>query len=171
MRPSSDRPQTNQHSHHNNQHQDHHHEPLSINVDTANSYETDLELIRAFEALTLPPGQFHHVEHVRLAWSYLQHYPLCEAIERFVTGLQRFAAVHGQAERYHATITWAYILLINERLATQPSSNWADFAAANPDLLNWQSNVLSRYYRETTLQSAIARRVFVFPDNLVDGNV
>jgi hypothetical protein len=125
---------------------------------------TEVALMAAFETLTLDPGQFHHAEHVQLAWSYLQHYPLLEALARFTEGLQRFAAAHGQADRYHATITWAYILLINERLATQPPCNWGDFAAANPDLLQWQDNLLHRYYQETTLQSALARQTFVWPD-------
>ena len=34
----------------------------------------------------------------------------------------------------------------------------------NPDLLIWKDGVLSRYYREATLKSDLARRVFVLPD-------
>ena len=34
----------------------------------------------------------------------------------------------------------------------------------NPDLLVWKDGILSRYYREATLKSDLARRVFVLPD-------
>jgi hypothetical protein len=49
-------------------------------------------------------------------------------------------------------------------MARVPGQDWAAFAAANADLLHWQNSVLKTYYRAETLQSDLARRVFVFPD-------
>ena len=43
--------------------------------------------------------------------------------------------------------------------------DWEDFAAANPDLLDWPNNILKSLYREETLQSERARRFFVLPDS------
>jgi hypothetical protein len=51
-----------------------------------------------------------------------------------------------------------------ERGGREP--RWDAFAASNPDLLTWRPSVLSGYYTEETLQSDLARRVFLFPDRL-----
>jgi hypothetical protein len=42
--------------------------------------------------------------------------------------------------------------------------SWEEFAQANPDLLMWKNGILKRYYAEETLQSDLAKRVFIFPD-------
>ncbi|MBS1788151.1 MAG: hypothetical protein JST85_10535 [Acidobacteria bacterium] len=126
---------------------------------------TNEELIERFENLTLQPELFHHREHVRLAWVYLDKYPTLTALSRFCEGLKRFAASVGKPDRYHETITWAYLLLIRERMANpKEAKSWETFAEANGDLLTWDPNILKKYYREETLQSDLAKRVFLFPD-------
>jgi hypothetical protein len=130
---------------------------------------TDDELLEQFERATLPPECFHHQEHVRVAFLYLAEHPALEALRAFSKALQRFATRHGKANLYHETITWAYIFLIRERMARagHPQS-WDEFANNNVDLLTWKGGVLSRLYREETLSSDLARRVFVLPDKFVD---
>lgn len=126
---------------------------------------TDQELVEHFERLTLSPELFSHREHVRLAWIYLRDYLPLAALERFCEGLKRFAASLGKADRYHETISWAYLLLIHERMAkTESADSWEAFAEANGDLLDWGSNILKQYYREETLQSELAKKIFLFPD-------
>lgn len=49
-------------------------------------------------------------------------------------------------------------------MARNAADNWDDFARENSDLLQWKPGVLGRYYRESTLQSDLARSVFLFPD-------
>lgn len=125
----------------------------------------DPEFIAQFEACRLSAAGFHHQDHVRLAWLYLDRAPVLEALTRFTEGLKRFAAANGKPGLYHETITWAFIFLINERRARfGRQHNWNEFAAANADLLDWQNNILKRYYRAETLGSEMARRVFVMPD-------
>jgi hypothetical protein len=122
------------------------------------------ELLAAFESGRVPAGGFHHREHVRVAWLYLQRYTVLEALARFTTMLQRFAAAQGQPGRYHETITWAYLFLVNERMRTRsPGATWEQFAADSPDLLNWKPSILQRYYSEETLQSPLARATFLLP--------
>ena len=41
---------------------------------------------------------------------------------------------------------------------------WEEFAGRNADLLVWKDGILGHYYREGTLQSDLARAVFVLPD-------
>lgn len=123
------------------------------------------DLVREFEDLTLPEASFDHEAHVRLAWSYLELGSCAEAVPRFSRALRRFATHHGGAGKYHETITWAYLFVINERRERLgPGHDWTAFAIANPDLLTHRPSVLDRYYRPETLGSPLARRVFVLPD-------
>ena len=130
---------------------------------------TDQELLKQFERVTLPLDCFRHPEHVRVAFLYLTEYPVLEALQAFSRALQRFAAAHGKSKLYHETITWAYIFLIQERMARAGrTQNWEEFARNNPDLLTWKDGVLTRFYREETLRSDLAKEIFVFPDRYVE---
>jgi hypothetical protein len=122
------------------------------------------ELILRFETDALPENSFHHSDHVRLAFAYLSQFPPLQALEKFATALQRFAAARGKSQLYNETITHAYFFLIRERMARSGAVDWDEFARRNPDLFVWKDGILSRYYQEATLQSDLARAVFVFPD-------
>jgi hypothetical protein len=122
------------------------------------------ELIRCFENDAIPEGSFHHADHVRLAFAYLCEYPLLRALEKFSGALKRFAAARGKPQLYNETITCAYFFLIRERMARCGGLGWEEFAGENPDLLCWKDGILGRYYRQETLQSDLARKVFVLPD-------
>jgi hypothetical protein len=123
-------------------------------------------LVRGFEAGTAPAGGFHHTQHVQVAWHYLCHHALPAALDRFSTGLKRFALAQGAPGLYHETITVAYVLLINERLARTTAPDWATFAAEHADLLVWKPSVLERYYTPALLASERAKRTFMMPDRL-----
>lgn len=125
---------------------------------------TNEELIQHFETDSLPADSFHHADHVRLAFAYLSHYPALEALDKFATALKRFAAARGKSDLYHETITHAYFFLIRERMARTSTADWDEFARHNSDLLIWKDGILTRYYHEATLQSDLARCVFLFPD-------
>jgi hypothetical protein len=128
---------------------------------------TEAEFVAAFEDTSLPEAAFRHRDHVRLAWIYLRETPVPEALARFAEGLKRFAAAKGKAGLYHETITFAYLLLINERVERSGrGSSFDDFAEANPDLLVWRPSILASYYKEETLGSLLARRTFVLPDRV-----
>jgi hypothetical protein len=86
---------------------------------------TDDDLLAGFEACTL--AEFHHADHVRVAWLYLR---------QFVTGLQRFAAANGAAQKYDDALTCRYLARIAECMRGE--TTWDEFAAANPDLLVWK---------------------------------
>ncbi len=125
----------------------------------------EAEFISAFESCTLPSGQFHHADHVRLAWLYLRDKPFAAALDAFCSGLRRFATANGKPGLYHETITWAYLLLIRERRERMAREHsWEEFCAANADLLSWKESILKRYYTDATLKSDFARRIFVLPD-------
>src|SRR2546430_17709773 len=81
---------------------------------------SDEEFIAELEGGTLPEDQFHHADHLHAAWLYLTRFPAAEALARFSKVLRRYAASLGKADRYHETITWAYLLLLNERIRRGP---------------------------------------------------
>jgi hypothetical protein len=89
--------------------------------------------------------------------------PLLDALTRFTTSLKRFAAHNGSPGLYHETITWAYLLLIHERMERAPADDFESFHAANPDLFSWKPSILNRYYDQETLDSPLARRTFLMP--------
>lgn len=127
--------------------------------------ESDLAFARAFERLEIASDAFHHVDHVRLGWICLRRAPLPEAAAHFIGMLKAFAAHHGVPEKYHDTITWAYLLLIHDRSTAMPGEHtWRQLAERNPDLLSYRPSILRRYYREETLASERARSAFVMPD-------
>jgi hypothetical protein len=127
---------------------------------------TDDVFISRFEACTLARHSFRPADHVRAAFLYLCRYPALEALDRFAASLSRFAAVTGG--RYNETITWAFLLLIRERMArTGCTQTWTEFTQSNPDLLTWKVNILQKYYRDETLYSDLAKTTFLFPDKTV----
>jgi hypothetical protein len=128
---------------------------------------SDDELIASFENGTLSNVGFHHADHVHVAFLYLCRYPVLQAIERFSSALAKFAASNGKPQLYNQTVTWAFLLLIRERMAkADGEQSWDEFASQNPDLLTWKDNILTRYYRSETLSSELAKRVFLFPDKI-----
>jgi hypothetical protein len=130
---------------------------------------TDLELMERFEDGTLPIEAFHHEEHVRVAFSYLSKYSVLDSLERFSGSLRRFAERHGKTGLYHETITWAYVLLIRERMARvgQPQT-WAEFKVRNADLWDGKTGILKKYYRAETLTSELAKNTFLLPDKAAE---
>ena len=126
---------------------------------------SDEEFINQFETCAFPAASFHHREHVRVVWLYLQRYSVLETLARFSENLKRFATANGKANLYHETITWSYVFLINERMERDGKGwSWDNFAESNADLLDWKPNILESYYSPQTLSSELARKTFIFPD-------
>ena len=123
------------------------------------------DFVAGVESCTIGARDFRHADHVRLAWIYLRDYPLLDAIARFVSTLRRFAAHQRVPEKYHETVTWAYLLLIHERMRRggEPQE-WERFRVENEDLFARNPSILDRYYARATLESDIARKSFVLPD-------
>jgi hypothetical protein len=127
---------------------------------------SDDELLHGFISTELPIDQFHHAQHVRVAWLFVRDHGMPAALSEFTSAIKRFAEAKGAHGLYHETITWAFLLIIAERAATRPADNWDAFAADNADLLSWKPSILERYYSKELLASALARTTFVMPDLL-----
>ena len=131
---------------------------------------THNELICRFETNAIPADSFHHADHVQLAFAYLSKYPVLPALEKFTAALKNFATSHNKPQLYHETITYAFFFLIHERMARGMTGtttiDWPQFTRDNADLFVWKNGLLSRYYSNTALESALARRIFLLPDKL-----
>jgi len=125
----------------------------------------DDALLDAFQSARMAPGDLRHAEHVRLAFLYLtRQADFGEAAVRFRRDLRVFAAAHGVADRYHETLTWAYLALVNERAHGSPFASSAEFLRRHPELLDQEGGLLSRYYDVGAIaRSARAKEVFVLP--------
>jgi hypothetical protein len=124
------------------------------------------ELLDRFVDTSLPADQFHHQQHVQVAWMFVRNYGMPDAIREFTNAIRRFAEAKGATGLYHQTITWAFLLLIADRQARNPADTWAQFETDNTDLLLWKPSILNRYYSKELLSSELARRTFLMPDLL-----
>jgi hypothetical protein len=122
------------------------------------------ELFDRFTDTTLPADQFHHAQHVEVAWMFVMRHRMPAALGEFTAAIKRFADAKGATGLYHETITWAFLLLIADRQARSQATSWDDFARANGDLLTWKPSVLDRYYSKQLLASDLAKRTFLMPD-------
>ena len=124
--------------------------------------------IAEFDTGNIDPERFDHEAHVYVGWLYVREYAFAEALAKFDAGLKRLVKKLGAEDKYHATLTWFFLLLINERL--EDNESWTAFKRRNPDLINNSRDILSRYYSEDYLFSDRARRRFVLPDKLAGAN-
>ena len=119
----------------------------------------------AFENGSLDPARFNHRLHLSLAWSYLQRDGFPEGALHFRRHLQNYVAKVGAQSKYHETITWAYLVLLNEELCLRsPAGESFDaMIQRRPDLLDHRNGPIARCYSRAQLDSPEARRVFMLP--------
>lgn len=124
---------------------------------------SDEDFLRAFEDLSFPSDQFHHCEHIRVAWLYLKSSDATRATERMTASILRFANHHGAAQKYHHTLTLAWMRLVAAALVETPEGrNFAEFLAEHPELRD--KDLLKKYYSPGLMQTNGAREGWVEPD-------
>ena len=124
---------------------------------------TDDELIRGFEAASLPA--FPHSDHVRLTILYLTRHGREETQKKLFEGLRRFAAAKGVPEKFHVTMTIAWLDLVDDARRRHPAAgDPSALVAACPELLN--RDALLRFYSPERLLSDEARQRWVPPDRV-----
>ena len=124
-------------------------------------------LLYRFERLQLSAPDFHHADHVRVAFEILDKYDFIEACSRYARTIKRMADAVGVPEKYNATITFAFMSLISEHKAHSDAADAESFLAANPDLLC--KDILSDWYSKDRMTSALARAQFLLPDKPIRG--
>jgi hypothetical protein len=123
---------------------------------------TDQEFLRALENCALPERDFGHAAHVRAAYLYLQDSDFAGALERIRRAIRNYAKHLGKPDRYHETITVAYVALIQQHICERGNGGgWLAFARDNAEL--FEPDLLQRFYTRAQLDSEMARRIFVLP--------
>lgn len=121
----------------------------------------DQEFLEAFESCRLAPEHFHHRDHLRLAWIYLQH-DASTATVRIGESIRRYAAYHGKSGKYHETTTIAWLRLLADGARRSGAASVEELLRTSPELLD--QNTLHQYYSPELLASETARTEFVPPD-------
>jgi hypothetical protein len=105
--------------------------------------------------------RFGHREHLHLTWLAVRRYGAAAATPLISAGIQRTARYAGRPQKYHATVSRAWVELVAHHLPDGPDSFDA-FLARFPPLLD--KRLLGRHYSPSRLSSAEARSGWVEPD-------
>jgi hypothetical protein len=124
----------------------------------------DEAFLAQFENHTWPHDDWHHREHIKVAYLYLRRYPLAEAIARMCAGVRAYnAAKQIPTDGYHETMTQAWMRLVHLTLCEYGPAETADaFYEQNPQLS--QKKVLRLFYTRDLFMSDRARTEFLEPD-------
>jgi len=127
----------------------------------------DETFVARFEAAAFPMDQWHHREHVKIAYLYLRRYTFGDALKRMRLNIQSLNASHkvpeSPARGYNETMTQAWLRLVHASLSQYGPADSADaFYDQHPELS--QSKILRLFYSRDLLKSPDLKYEFVEPD-------
>lgn len=124
---------------------------------------SDDQFIAAMEQLHIANANFHHRDHIRLAWAYLRNSNLSMAEQKITNCIRRFAAHNSAPRKYHHTITLAWMRVVAATMRLTPAIHtFEEFAAAHPFLFD--PRLPWNFYSASSLGSEAARTAWVDPD-------
>ena len=107
-------------------------------------------------------GRFGHREHVHLTWLAVRRCGVPSAIDLVSDGIQRTARYAGAPQKYHATVSRAWVELVGHHALESGEGDFTTFADRNLVLLD--KRLLTRFYRPATLAAPQAKSDWVEPD-------
>src|SRR6267378_5646949 len=96
----------------------------------------DERFLAAFESGQIANQDFHHRDHLRLAWIQIRRLGLHRASDAVARAIRQFAARHGHGDRYHETMTRFWVRVIGMGIDRHPTLAFDDLLAAEPHLLD-----------------------------------
>ena len=129
----------------------------------------DVALWEGFVGARLPPAEWTHRAHLRMAWMFLRQHPLDAAHLLFRDGIIKLNASHGLTETvtrgYHETLTRVWLALVAAAMRRTPAiADSRQFLAACSAVLGKEAPM--RHYSRDRLLSIEARARFTEPDLL-----
>jgi hypothetical protein len=106
--------------------------------------------------------RFGHRQHVHLTWLAVRRYGVPAAVDLVSAGIQRTARYAGAPQKYHATVSRAWVELVGYHAAELGEDDFAAFADHHPALLD--KRLLTRFYHPATLAAPLAKTGWVAPD-------
>jgi hypothetical protein len=119
---------------------------------------TDQQFLHAFESGHLLPADFHHRDHLRLAWLEVDRRGLEAGTAAVAGGIRRFAEAHGHHRLYHETLTRFWV-----RIVAHASEQTFDATLARHPML-LQKDLPLRHWTSQTLYGDAARDAWIEPD-------
>jgi hypothetical protein len=104
--------------------------------------------------------RFGHRQHIEVTWLAVRRFGRDAAVDLVSAGIQRTARYAGAPQKYHVTISRAWVHLVAFHIGGETSFD--AFVERAPALLD--KRLLTRHYRPATLASARARAGWVEPD-------
>ena len=124
---------------------------------------TDEEFLKRFEDCTLE--EFHHPDHIRVAWIYLRTFGYRRGSEKIKAGIRHFASSKNANTLYHETITEFWIRLVQHVITGDvPCETFEDLLSSFPPLA--ESKSIYSHYTKHMLMSDAARSEWLAPDIL-----
>jgi hypothetical protein len=124
----------------------------------------DINFTLRFEAGAVAPSEFHHRDHLRLAYVYLCENDTLSANDKMRQALKKFLKDNGvPPEKYHETLTYSWVQAVRHFMENGDAATSFDgFIAVNASLLDM--DIMLTHYTRDTLFSGQARTEFVQPD-------
>jgi hypothetical protein len=112
--------------------------------------------------------RFGHREHVHLTWLAVRRCGVPAAVSLVSDGIQRTARYAGAPQKYHATVSRAWVELVGHHAAESGEGEGGEFteftAFADHHTVLLDKRLLTRFYRPATLASPQAKSGWVEPD-------
>lgn len=123
------------------------------------------QAVHAWLRARLAEGHFGHREHLKLAWMAIDEAGAGGAGDLVAKLLQEVAAAHGEAARYHETLTRFWVWVVSFVRDQHPALASVDAAIESlPHLLD--KNLPLRHWTPDEIWSPRARRGWTEPDLL-----
>jgi hypothetical protein len=127
----------------------------------------DETFLKMFEAGEWPQAQWHHEQHIKVAYLYLRRYSLAEASGRIREKIKALNAAHNVPDLptrgYHETMTQAWLRLVWLTLCEYGPAETADaFYERSPQLT--QKKTLRLFYSKEVFMAPQAKYEFFEPD-------
>jgi hypothetical protein len=121
------------------------------------------ELAAVLAEIVPPGGAFRHREHIHLAYIAILRYGPDKAAGAVAGWIRHLAAYPRAPQKFHATITRAWVEIVAHHMAAAPAApDFAAFAERYPPLFD--KRLLTRHYTSRVLASPAAKTGWVEPD-------
>jgi len=116
----------------------------------------------AFFSGRITNEDFHHRDHLRLAWVQIQRLGLASVSDVVTRAIREFATRYGSADRYNDTMTRFWLRAVGIGIRQHPDLTFHELLTAEPHLLD--KGLPFRHWSRETMSSDSARRQWVEPD-------
>ena len=117
--------------------------------------------LKAMVEGTLDPADFDHIDHLGVAYEAISGHDFFEALRLVADGLRHVARLARVPEKFNATVTFAFMSLMAERMRSGDYESFEDFLGRNNDLTS--PSLLEPWYPKARLDTPLARTVPLMP--------